>query len=80
MSKYKDEGGTKLTLPKDVRWNSYTDCFESYIKAWPTLFNICEKYPNKIKKEIVENISNISLKRDVENHLKIFKTNINCFR
>nr|XP_048705880.1 uncharacterized protein LOC125636583 [Caretta caretta] len=28
----KKVGGTKLTLPQDVRWNSVVDCFEHYIK------------------------------------------------
>ncbi|XP_053163610.1 uncharacterized protein LOC128350053 [Hemicordylus capensis] len=66
-------GGTKLTLPQDVRWNSVVDCFEQYIKNWPILMTVCEQNRDKIDGTITARILNIGLKRNVEHMLSILK-------
>ncbi|XP_053164622.1 uncharacterized protein LOC128350389 [Hemicordylus capensis] len=66
-------GGTKLTLPQDVRWNSVVDCFEQYIKNWPILMTVCEQNRDKIDGTVTAKILNIGLKRNVEHMLSILK-------
>ncbi|KAG8148070.1 hypothetical protein E2320_000136 [Naja naja] len=66
-------GGTKLTLPQDIRWNSVVDCFEQYIKNSPILMTICEQNREKIDGTITAKILNIGLKRNVEHMLSILK-------
>ncbi|KAG8129896.1 hypothetical protein E2320_016780 [Naja naja] len=66
-------GGTKLTLPQDVRWNSVVDCFEQYIKNWPILMTVCEQNRDKIDGTVRAKILNIGLKRNVEHMLNILK-------
>ncbi|XP_073503756.1 uncharacterized protein [Phyllobates terribilis] len=66
-------GGTKLTLPQDVRWNSVVDCFERYIKNWPILMTLCEENRDKIDGTVTAKILNIGLKRNVEHMLSFLK-------
>ncbi|XP_073512843.1 uncharacterized protein [Phyllobates terribilis] len=66
-------GGTKLTLPQDVRWNSVVDCFEQYIKNWPILMTLCEENRDKIDGTVTAKILNIGLKRNVEHMLSFLK-------
>ncbi|XP_073405851.1 uncharacterized protein [Dendrobates tinctorius] len=66
-------GGTKLTLPQDVRWNSMVDCFEQYIKNWPILMTLCEENRDKIDGTVMAKILNIGLKRNVEHMLSFLK-------
>ncbi|XP_073538136.1 uncharacterized protein [Phyllobates terribilis] len=66
-------GGTKLTLPQDVRWNSVVDCFEQYIKNWPILMTLCEENQYKIDGTVTAKILNIGLKRNVEHMLSFLK-------
>ncbi|XP_053129737.1 uncharacterized protein LOC128335458 [Hemicordylus capensis] len=66
-------GGTKLTLPQDVGWNSVVDCFEQYIKNWPILMTVCEQNRDKIDGTVTAKILNIGLKRNVEHMLSILK-------
>ncbi|XP_073422200.1 uncharacterized protein [Dendrobates tinctorius] len=66
-------GGTKLTLPQDVRWNSVVDCFEQYIKNWPILMTLCEENRDKIDGTVTAKILNIGLKRNVERMLSFLK-------
>ncbi|XP_053102956.1 uncharacterized protein LOC128323583 [Hemicordylus capensis] len=66
-------GGTKLTLPQDVRWNSVVDYFEQYIKNWPILMTVCEQNRDKIDGTVTAKILNIGLKRNVEHMLSILK-------
>lgn len=51
-SKYKQEGGLKLTLSCDVRWNTMAQCLSSYIKNWSILMKVCEEHRNKLDKII----------------------------
>ncbi|KAM7168759.1 ligand-dependent nuclear receptor corepressor-like protein isoform 12-T13 [Macrochelys suwanniensis] len=62
----KKVGGTKLTLPQDVRWNSVVDSFEHYIKNWPNLMTVCEQNREKIDGTVIAKVLNIELKRNVE--------------
>ncbi|KAJ8888920.1 hypothetical protein PR048_008414 [Dryococelus australis] len=39
---------SKLTLPSEVRWNTMVDCFETYLKGWGTLLQICEDHSDNI--------------------------------
>ncbi|KAG8125632.1 hypothetical protein E2320_020790, partial [Naja naja] len=66
-------GGTKLTLPQDVRWNSVVGYFEQYIKNWPILMTVCEQNEDKIDGTVTAKILNIGLKRNVEHMLSILK-------
>ncbi|XP_073529434.1 uncharacterized protein [Phyllobates terribilis] len=66
-------GGTKLTLPQDVRWNSVVDCFKQYIKNWPILMTLCEENRDKIDGTVTAKILNIGLKRNVEHMLSFLK-------
>ncbi|XP_073506891.1 uncharacterized protein [Phyllobates terribilis] len=65
-------GGTKLTLPQNVRWNSVVDCFEQYIKNWPILMTL-KKMKIKIDGTVTAKILNIGLKRNVEHMLSFLK-------
>lgn len=69
-SKYKQEGGLKLVLPCDVRWNTMVDCLTNYIKNWSVLLKICEEHREKIDNIVYNKVVNIGLKRNAENLLK----------
>ncbi|XP_067412762.1 heterogeneous nuclear ribonucleoprotein U-like protein 1 isoform X2 [Emydura macquarii macquarii] len=69
----KRAGGSRLILPQDVRWNSVVDCFEQFIKNWPILIKLCEENRDKIDGSISSKVSNIGLKRNVEDMLSILK-------
>ena len=47
-AKYRASGGKALVLPHEVRWNTVSDCLESYIANWPILVKVCEEYPMKL--------------------------------
>lgn len=70
---YAKEGGKKLVIPSDVRWNSLADCLQVFTESWPILFRISEEHKEKIDSIIREKISNIHLKRSAEDYLKILK-------
>lgn len=70
---YAKQGGKKLVLPNDVRWNSLADCLEGFVESWPILFKIAEENKNEIESTIREKVSNIHLKRLAEDYLKILK-------
>ena len=53
---YKKEGGNKLPIPIDVRWNSVTDCLEAYLKNWPILVKVVESHKNEIRSDIYESV------------------------
>lgn len=65
-SAYRATDSPKLSLPSDVRWNSVVDCFESYLKGWSSLIQICEEKKDRIDKQIQNIVVNISIKRNVE--------------
>lgn len=68
-AKYKQAGGTSLSLPTDVRWNTLSDCFESYLKNWHILVKVCTENRVAINTEIHAKIQNLDLKNNVKNYL-----------
>ena len=63
---YKANGGLRLIMPQEVRWNTMADCLESYIKHWPILLTICEQNRDKIDNSIANIVSNLGVKRSAE--------------
>lgn len=41
---YRKEGGLKLKIPMDVRWNTYTDHLQSYLDNHNILLKVCIEY------------------------------------
>lgn len=41
---YEKNGGKALIVPLDVRWNTYCDSLESYLKNWSVLASTCEEH------------------------------------
>ncbi|XP_029655938.1 uncharacterized protein LOC115229781 [Octopus sinensis] len=70
---YKSNGGKKLVLPIDVRWNTLSDCFQSYLDNWSIILRTCEEHRTDIDTEIFPKVQNISLKRRVEEYLMLIK-------
>ena len=70
---YKLAGGKKLMLPQDVRWNTLSDCLESFLRNWPILVQVCEEHRDRIDKDIARQVTNLSLKRNVEDYLQLLK-------
>lgn len=68
-----EKNSPMLTLPSDVRWNSFSDTLENYLKAWPVLVKICEENKTIIDNQIQSLVSNISLKRNAEHYLQQLK-------
>ena len=69
----KSKSGKTLVLPIDVRWNSMVDAMESYISSWSDLFAIAEEHREELAKDIYNIISNVSLKRSVEDYIDMLK-------
>lgn len=69
----RETNSPKLIMPCEVRWNSFYDSLEGYLKSWSTLVNICESNKDKIDKNIQNLVSNISLKRNAEDYLRQLK-------
>lgn len=69
-AKYKQAGGTSLNLPIEVRWNTLSDCFESYLKNWHILVKVCTE-ENRVATdtEIQGKVHNLDLKSNVEKYL-----------
>lgn len=70
---YKQKGGKKLIVPHDVRWNTLSDCFETYVSEWSKLLEICEEHEGDIDPVIFKKVSNIQIKRMAEDFLKLLK-------
>lgn len=71
--RYKNEGGTRLTLPNDTRWNSLADCLESYVKNWHILAKICSENRNEINPQISSKVQDLNLKNNAEDYLEKLK-------
>lgn len=52
-----------------VRWNTLSDCFESYLKNWNILVKVCTENRISIDTEIYAKVQNIDLKSKVEKYL-----------
>ena len=59
----------KLSLPNDTRWNSTRHGLMSFIDAWPAMVTIAEQNRIEMPKENYDAITNLNLKRNVENSL-----------
>ena len=59
----------KLSLPSDTRWNSTRDGLMSFIDAWPAMVTIAEENRIEMQKEIYDAITNLNLKRNIEDYL-----------
>ena len=59
---YKQEGGKKLQIPCDVRWNSVSDCFQGYLDNWATLVKVAEAHCDEIDPNIYEKVLDMDLK------------------
>lgn len=70
---YKAEGGRALVLPKDVRWNTVSDCFEVFLSEWQKLLKVCEENRDVIDSVIRTKVENMVIKRSVEDFLLILK-------
>mgnify|MGYP000117808826 CR=1 FL=1 len=66
-------GSSKLVLPSEVRWNSMVDCLESYISNWAHILKTCEENREVIDKVVQQQVSNLSLKRNVEDLISLLK-------
>lgn len=56
---YETAGGSALSIPIDVRWNSVSDSLQSYLKNWGVLVSISEKRNENGDFEIETAISNV---------------------
>ncbi|XP_055845077.1 uncharacterized protein LOC129911335 [Episyrphus balteatus] len=72
-AKYKAEGGRSLIIPHEVRWNTLADCFQTYLSEWQTILKVCEENRNIIASAIYQKVTNMMLKRSIEDLLKIYK-------
>jgi len=72
-AKYKQTDAPKLTLPSDVRWNSFVDCLECYVKNWPVIMTICEENRLEIDTSVQNLVLNMALKRNCEDLLARMK-------
>lgn len=69
----RQSGATKLVMPCEVRWSSMADCMQSYIENWPIMLKICEENRDVIDKTVQQEVSNLLLKRNVEEMLMLLK-------
>ncbi len=69
LARYRQEGGQRLVMPQDTRWNTMCNCLKMYVKNWPTLMKICEADREKIDVKVREKVANLSLKRSAEDLL-----------
>lgn len=65
-AKYRQEGGNLLVMPQDVRWNTMSDCLDSYLTNWSKLMKICEDNRDKIDATVKSKVANLGLKRTAE--------------
>ena len=63
---FKEKGAKKLQLPSDVRWYSIVQTLTSYLEAWADLLNIVDGHRDYIPNDIKRHVSDINLKRNVE--------------
>lgn len=70
---YRQAGGRKLSLPSDVRWNSFSDCLEKYLSNWSIIVKVCDENRDKISKDVHLKVMNLGLKREAESMLEIMK-------
>ncbi|XP_011633698.1 uncharacterized protein LOC105424896 isoform X1 [Pogonomyrmex barbatus] len=72
-AKYKEAGGKALIMPQDVRWNTLTDCLESYINNWHILSKVCTDNRVAISPDISSKINDVNLKVKATDYLEKLK-------
>lgn len=68
-AKFRKAGGSA----QDVRWNTLSDCLESYLKNWPLLLDVCSNNRISIDKDIIKLVNDTDLKTKAQDHLKKLK-------
>lgn len=53
-AKFKAANGAALYLPTDVRWNSYRDCVQSFVRNYSILHELATEYRRGFDKQVVE--------------------------
>lgn len=69
---YTESKGTSLIMPMEVRWNTMCQSIESYLKNWPKLMEVVDKY-HEIDDNIRIKVQNIGIKRTAESLLDKLK-------
>lgn len=72
-AKYKQARGSALKLPSDVRWNTLSDCLESYIENWHILAKVCSENRTVIDSSVAYKVNDFSLKINAEIYLRKMK-------
>lgn len=70
---YKAEGGKRLVLPQDVRWNTLADCLQCYLDNWSIILKVCEENRDSIDTNVASKVQNIGIKRQAEDYLRLLK-------
>lgn len=71
--KYKQAGGTALVVPTDVRWNSLTDCIDSYLKNWHIIAKVCTENRSAINPQVSVKVNDLNLKQNAQDYLEKLK-------
>ncbi|KAE9545565.1 hypothetical protein AGLY_001108 [Aphis glycines] len=70
---YKQAGGITLILPSDVRWNTFSDCLQSYLENWHILSSVCSNNRAAIDTTIIRKIEDMEMKRNAEDYFRKLK-------
>lgn len=69
-AKYKAAGGTRLSLPIDVRWNTYRDCVKSFVDNYMVLNGLAVKYRTAFDVNVVKILTEKNLLADCKYFLE----------
>lgn len=72
-AKYKEAGGKALVLPQDVRWNTLSDCLQSYIDNWHILSKVCSEQRCALDADVLRIVQCSDFKIQVEDYQKKLK-------
>ena len=70
---YQKQGGRKIPIPIDVRWNSVTDCLEAYLDNWAELVKVVEEHRYEIDSDIHDMVKDFELKSRTADYLSKMK-------
>lgn len=72
---YKANGGSNLCLPQDVRWNTLSDCLESYLKNWAIILKTVEEEASRrhVEQRVANKVRDFGIKRNAEDLLARLK-------
>ena len=61
-------------MPQDVRWNTLTDCLETYLNNWTLLISVCDgEMRHQLDPNITRRVMDTNIKRCSEDLLKLLK-------